>query len=455
MKSIIYLKILLILFDLTVFAQDDNSKLLKNELEKLINIQYNSINPGCVALVAEKGKIIYKKAFGMANLELNVAMDTNMIFGIGSITKQFTAVAILQLVEQGKLSLDDDISKYIKDYPTHGYHISIANLLTHTSGIKSFGDIDGWDANKERIDFSVDELIDEFKNEPMEFAPGTKWSYCNSGYTLAGKIIEVVSGISYPQYLEEKLFKPAGMNNTYYGNNQKVIEKRAYPYQEINGEIINAEYVSISQRFSSGSIISTAEDLFIWNEALKKNILINSNSLGLARTEFKLIDGSGTGYGLGWNISDVNGSVTYEHAGSINGYRSNEIYMPNEDIFIVILTNRDYDSPTDLSVKIAAMAIGKPYQWKPTYKPVNLPEYVGEYINSQHEKRTLIIENDHLYYQRNNGEKIKLISIAKDKFMFDQSFISFSFLRDEAGEIYKVKIKNRIPPMEYWIKKLE
>ncbi|MBU1014383.1 MAG: beta-lactamase family protein [Bacteroidetes bacterium] len=454
MKITTYFNILLILFlcELNISAQNDDSNILKTKFEKLIVEQYKSTDPGCVILVALKGKVIYQKAFGMANLELNVPMDTNMILGIGSITKQFTAVAILQLVEQGKLSLDDDITKFIKDYPTHGHSISVRHLLSHTSGIKSFGDIDGWNANKERIDFSVDELINEFKNQPMEFAPGTKWSYCNSGYTLAGKIIEIVSGMSYPNYLKEKLFKPTEMSNTYYGNNQKVIKNRAYPYQAVNGEMINAEYVSISQRFSSGSIITTAGDLLKWNEALKRNILINPKSLEIARTEFKLNDGTGTGYGLGWNISDVNGSIAYEHAGSINGYRSNAIYLPNEDVFVVILTNRDYDSPSDLSVKIAALIIGKPYQWKPTYKPTNLLEYKGEYLNSQNENRNIIIESEQLIYKRNNGDKIKLIPVAKDKFQFDQSFITFKFLRDKKGNIYRVEIKNRIPPVEYWKK---
>ena len=453
MKSICKFLFLIALLGNTINVSGKQNSIKPEIFDNIIIQQYKPTDPGCVVLIAEKGKVIYQKAFGMANLELNVPMDTNMIFGIGSITKQFTAIAILQLAEQGKLSLEDDITKYIKDYPTHGYHISIINLLTHTSGIKSFGNIDGWDSNKERIDFSVDKLIDEFKNQAMEFAPGTNWSYGNSGYTLAGKIIEVVSGMSYPQYLEESLFKPAGMKNTYYGNNQKIIKKRAYSYQEVNGEKINAEYVSISQRFSSGSIISTAGDLFNWNEALKKNIVISSKSLELARTDFKLNDGSRTGYGLGWNISDVNGVLAYEHAGSINGYRSNEIYLPDEDVFVVILTNRDYDSPSDLSVKIAALAIGRPYQWEPTYKPVNLPEYKGTYINSQNEKRSILMEGERLYYMRNNGEKIKLIPVARDKFQFDQSFITFHFLRDAKGNVYRVEIKNRIPPMEYWTKK--
>ena len=184
LKKTFYIVILLIGLSAISYAQK-----LEKQFDKMLNEQYLPTEPGATALVAINGEIVYRKAFGMANLELDVQMEPDMVLEIGSITKQFTAVSILILMEQGKLNLDDDITKFIEDYPTHGHNISIHHLLTHTSGIKSYTSMESW-APVWRKDFEPIELIDFFKKEPMDFAPGEEWRYNNSAYFILGYIIE-------------------------------------------------------------------------------------------------------------------------------------------------------------------------------------------------------------------------------------------------------------------------
>ena len=209
----------------------------------------------------------------MANLELNVPMRVDNVFRIGSITKQFTAVAILQLMEQGKLRLQDEITKFIPDYPTQGYKITIDHLLTHTSGIRNYSSIKDT-VQRGTLDFTPKEMIDYFKHEPMRFAPGTKWEYSNSGYFLLGYIIEEITGKTYREYLEENIFKQLGMSNSLYASDIRLVNNRAGGYTKGDKGFENAPPISMTQVYSAGSIQSTVEDLFQWHRAVhsyKKN----------------------------------------------------------------------------------------------------------------------------------------------------------------------------------------
>ena len=264
------------------------SKQLIGEFDKLLSEQFKAGESGCAALVAQKGQILYKKAFGMADIELNVPMQADMVFRIGSITKQFTAVCILQLMEQGKLSLQDEITKFIPDYPTQAHKITIEHLLTHTSGIKSYTGMKNFQ-DIIRKDMKPEEVIDFFKNQPMEFVPGSKFNYNNSGYFLLGYIIEKVSGKTYPQYLEENIFKPLGMTNTVFGSNSKIIKNRASGYEPGSDGIVNASLMSMTIPYAAGSIQSTVEDLYKWHQAVHAYKLVKKENLDKAFTPYKLV----------------------------------------------------------------------------------------------------------------------------------------------------------------------
>jgi CubicO group peptidase (beta-lactamase class C family) len=354
LKQFKYLIILLvIIFNPlnTVFAQN-----IKTKIDKLILTEFKDKNgPGGVFMVAKNGKPIYQKAFGKANLELDVNLTNEYVFQLGSITKQFTAIAILMLEEQYKLNIKDTISKYIPDYPS-GNKLTIHHLLTHTSGIKDFtkmkslGDI----AQKE---MTPKMMVDFFKNEPVDFAPGEKFEYNNSGYILLGYIIELVSGESYEDFIEKHIFQKVGMNQSSYATDRQIINKRAYGYQKKENRYVNKTIINFSVPFSSGSLMSTINDMLKWQNALNKNLLLNSEHTKKAFSKYKLNNGEEFTYGYGWHIKEINGTLTREHGGSIFGFKAMGIYIPSEDIYIIGLSNCDCNSPTQITQDIAKLAL--------------------------------------------------------------------------------------------------
>lgn len=262
----------LLLFCTAQLSAQDYSSIF----DGLLTEKYKADDPGATVLVSKKGKVIYHKAFGLANLELNISMKTDHVFEIGSITKQFTAVGILMLEEQGKLSVDDEITKFLPDYPTNGKKITIHQLLNHTSGIKSYTSMNL--SEIAALDKTPTELIDYFKNEPMDFDPGTKWQYNNSGYIILGHIIEKLSDKTYEDFIEQNIFKPLQMTNSRYGHKYEIIKNRASGYQPSEQGYINADYLSMTLPYAAGSLMSTAEDLNKWQKGLNANTLLKKKT---------------------------------------------------------------------------------------------------------------------------------------------------------------------------------
>jgi CubicO group peptidase (beta-lactamase class C family) len=444
MKLINYSKISILLFLLTGTFSTVSAQNFDKEFDKVIASAYKSGEPGATVLVAKGGKVLYRKAFGMANLELDVAMKPEMVFEIGSMTKQFTAISILMLMEQGKLSLTDDVTKFIPDYPTHGHKITIHHLLTHTSGIKSYTGMQEW-APLWRKDLTPSEMIDVFKNQPMDFAPGEKNLYNNSAYFMLGYIIEKASGQTYQQFLEENIFKPLQMNNSYYGSHKQIIRNRAAGYQNQDG-FNNAEYLSLTQPYAAGSMLSNVDDLLKWQIAVRDNKLVKNETIQLAFTDFKLNDGKPIHYGYGWFLNEINGSPTIEHGGGIFGYTTNGIWLPKEDVYVVMLTNRDDVGPSDISTRLAAIAIGKPYPVAAegiTIKSEFVKNLAGVYEFEDGSIRSIIYEDGVMYSQRQGSSRFKLVPVAENKFAFENSFSTIEFNYNIGGEKV-VMFKNRI-----------
>lgn len=332
------------------------SQNIENKIDSLLaNVFKDKNGPGGEFLVSKKGKPIYQKSFGKANLELDVNLTSENIFQIGSITKQFTAISILILEEKGKLIVNDPISKYIPDYPL-GDKITIHHLLTHTSGIKDFTKM------KSLRDISQKEMtpkmmVDFFKNEPVDFAPGEKFDYNNSGYVLLGYIIELVSGEEYEEFIQKNIFDKAGMTKSYYASDRKVIPKKAYGYQKKESVYVNKTQISFSVPFSSGSLMSTTSDMLKWQNALNQNLILNPKTIKKAFTKYKLNDGQEFTYGYGWHLIDVNGTQLRRHGGSIFGFKSMGVYIPSEDIYVIGLSNCDCNSPTQVTEEIALLVM--------------------------------------------------------------------------------------------------
>ena len=432
-------------------AQKISDQELASVFDKMLTEQFKPHEPGATAIVSRNGQIIYKKAFGMANLELDVPMQTGNIFRIGSITKQFTAIAILQLIEQEKLSLQDEITKFIPDYPVQGSKITIEHLLTHTSGIKSYTGMPDY-GEKMNKDMSPVEMIDYFKNEPMEFAPGTAFRYNNSGYYLLGYIIEKITGKTYADYLTENIFKPLGMEQSMYANDRIIIKNRAGAYSMGDQGFENAFPISMTQPYAAGSILSTVEDLFKWNEAVHNYQLVKKETLEKAFTRYKLLDGSVSDYGFGWFLGYVQESPAIEHGGGIPGFSTMAIYLPEEDVFVAVFVNCDCISPKDITARMAAAAIGKPYSYTEVSSDnVNPNEYTGVYENVKGEQRIISLEQNKLYSQRGRNPKFNIRAYKKDKYFIDDALLTIEFSRNEKGEIEKLITHSRTGK-DIWMK---
>ena len=350
-------KILLLLVLISVNPLNKTyAQKLNRQIDSLILKEFKDKNgPGGVFMVAKNGKAIYQKSFGKANIELDVNLTIDFIFQIGSMTKQFTAISILMLEEQGKLSTNDTISKYIPDYP-NGNKITIHHLLTHTSGIKDFTKMKSLReiAQKEMTPKMV---VDFFKNEAVDFAPGEKFDYNNSGYVLLGYIIEITSGETYEDFVTKNIFQKIGMIQSRYATDRQIINKRAYGYQKKESGYVNKTSINFSVPFSSGSLMSSLSDMLKWQEALNKNILLKAENSKKAFIKYKLNNGEEFTYGYGWHIREMNGETSREHGGSIFGFKSMGVYIPSRDIYVIGFSNCDCNSPTQVTLDIAKLTL--------------------------------------------------------------------------------------------------
>ncbi|SDG87464.1 CubicO group peptidase, beta-lactamase class C family [Pedobacter terrae] len=329
---------------------------LNGQIDSLIKIVItDQQGPGGVFMVAHKGKVLYQKAFGKANIELGVGLTPENIFQLGSMTKQFTAVSVLLLEQEGKLKVSDPISKYLPDYPA-GNKITIHHLLTHTSGIKDFTKMKSL-ASIAQKEMTPKMMVDFFKDEPVDFAPGERFEYNNSGYVLLGYLIELVSGERYADFIQHHIFDQLAMRHSYYANDRQIIKNRAYGYQKKENTYVNKTVINFSVPFASGSLMSTLADLLKWQNALSQHKLLNVAETDKAFSSYKLNNGTPFNYGYGWHIKEMEGLPVNTHGGSIFGFKSMGVYVPGEDIYVVGLTNCDCSSPTLLTENITCLVI--------------------------------------------------------------------------------------------------
>jgi CubicO group peptidase (beta-lactamase class C family) len=412
-KFIIFFVFLFLFYSSRINAQTANDNDLTNSVDSLIATQFKLNEPGISVLIASKNGLVYKKAFGSANVELNVPMQPDMIFRIGSITKQFTAIGILQLVEQGKISLHDSIQKYLPNFPSKGYTITIENLLTHTSGIPDYSNADTThNPYIERHDFTPQQIIKAFDYMPLEFRPGTQYTYSNSGYVLLAYIIQQVTGNDYHKYLKENIIDRAGLQHTLFANEHAIIPNRVEGYTRDKGFFEKSEYQTSSMAFGCGDLMSTTEDLYQWNQALTAYKIVSKETLQKAFTNYKLSDGSYTNYGYGWFIDSL-GIKRIHHEGQVSGFTAFEAYYPGNNIFVSILTNQlSGEDTTDFTDKrfrmfdkIFSLAVGKQIDNEVVLNDSALDKYEGFYIATFKKNQTLTIikKDEKLYMDLSNG----------------------------------------------------
>jgi CubicO group peptidase (beta-lactamase class C family) len=414
-----------------------NPAQLATEIDAILDAEFLKDQPGAAVIVLHNGEPLYTSARGLANLELDVPMTRDMLFRIGSMTKQFTAAAIMLLVEEGRISLDDDITRFLPDYPTQGTTITVEHLLTHTSGIRSYTDMPGWMETEIIRPMTVDELIDGFKNEPMDFRPGEEFRYNNSGYILLGAIIEKVSGQSYADFLQKRIFDPLHMVHSRYGDHSAVVKNRAAGYDGSPGNWQNARYLDMSQPYAAGALLSTVEDLGKWNTALFAGKVVGHESLQRMTTDYRLNNGSLAGYGCGLVPGDVRGHKSVSHGGGIFGFVTHGICLPDDDLYVAVLCNCTARDPAAIANRIAAAAAGDPF---PVFKAVEvspevLERYVGVYKIDETLRRYVTVENGRLYTQRTGSSRLAALPSSETGFFYEATPSHFEFVLDDQGAV--------------------
>ncbi len=424
-------------------AQAQQDDRLAKSIDSLVAPQFKGDQPGVSILIAKKGQVVYQKAFGSASVELNVPLRPEMVFDLGSITKQFTAVAILQLVEQGKIVLTDSIQRYIKDFPSKGHTITIENLLTHTSGIPDYTQIDLGGRFMERWDFSPKEIIDSFKTRHLQFEPGTKFSYSNSGYFLLGYIIEQVSGESYEKYVREHILAPLELNHTFYNQPNEIIPNHVNGYKKDSDRYQKADFWSATLPYAAGDLVSNTSDLFKWHQALYAGKILKKETLDKAFTPFILKDGTSTGYGYGWFITDYSKVKAIGHGGAITGFLTNEAYYPEADVYIALLCNCECIAKDELNASISNIALGKPMLLDLALSTPILNRYTGTYVMLPEQKRIMAITKagDHLVADVKGQSSYQILFQSETTFAFKGIVGASAYFVVEDGKVTKFVVE--------------
>lgn len=426
-KTVVFASLFFLATFLPSFAQSKAEK-----IDQLVSkyAEYGQFN-GAV-LVAEQGKVIYKKGFGMANMEWDIPNETNTKFRLGSITKQFTGMLILQLVEQGNLKLDVPITTYLPNYPKkQGDKITIHHLLTHTAGIPNYTEFPNFFRETSKDYYSPEQFVKLFCDLPLEFEPGQKHEYSNSGYFLLGYIIEKVTGKSYEECLQNQILTPLQMNDSGFDHSDRILKNRAAAYEKNGTGIGIAPYIDMNLPYAAGSMYSTVEDLYLWDQALYSEKLISNKSKELYFGKH-IANGRGF-YGYGWGIYDLPLDDTkklqvIEHSGGINGFHTLISRIPSDKNLAVFLNNTGSTNLNEMNRAIRAILYDKPYAMP--------KKSLAETLHKD-------IENKGLTVALSNYKANKMSDIYEHK-EDDFNSLGYTFLQQaklpEAIEIFKLNV---------------
>lgn len=413
-----------------LLAQDNP---IEDKVDEYLNayIQMNQFS-GSV-LIAKEGKVLLNKGYGYANHEFNIKNKPTTRFRIASLTKGFTALAIMQLREQDKLHLSDALSKFISDYP-RGNEITIKHLLTNTSGIPNHTEFEDFAKERRVFHYTVSQTIETFKNKPLEFTPGDGFSYSNSNYILLGFIIEQVSGTGYAEYIEQNIFKLLNMEDSGFEEPQKVISNFAQGYLVRNNEVQRARFRDMSNAHASGALYSTIEDLYKWDRSLYTEELIGKKSLEAIFTPYK------DNYAFGWGVVDVFNHRMIGHFGEIDGFTSNISRFPDEDVCIILLSNFQDIPFNRINRDLLALVFGEKYTVPEVVKTINLrPDIlkamVGDYELEPGFNFSILFSEGVLYCQPTGQTKLELIPISESEFLLKGVDAKISFEKNTNDEI--------------------
>ena len=393
----------------------------------------NNQIPGCAVMVRQDGKLLRCQGFGVANLEHVVRVTPETVFQSGSTGKQFTAMAIMMLIEEQKLALDDPISKYL-DVPENWSAIRVRHLLTHTAGLGDYPE-----SFSLQRDYSEDELLKMIAAQPLAFPPGEKWSYSNLGYVTLGILIHKVSGQFWGDFLQQRVFAPLGMKQTRVINESDIIPNRAAGYVLKNGALKNQQWVSPTvNNTADGSLYFSVEDVAKWDEALETQKLISGASYDQMWTPVKLNNGRTASYGFGWRIAKTDsGHHVLEHGGAWQGFSSYIVRYPEDGVSAAVLCNRAGASAGYIAKRIAGFYV--PSVAPRVRTPIKLDaailsSYTGEYRLDDRFTIKMSLAGDRLETMW-LGEKIVLLRESKTDFFQEDSDRTFRFVKNADGKV--------------------
>ena len=413
------------------------SQTKSEEINELLRAYRNQQSFNGTALVSHQGDILLERGYGYRNLQTKSPADSNTIFQIGSLTKQFTAAIILQLQEQHRLSVYDSLSAFLPDFPGGGA-ITIENLLTHTSGLYNYTRDINFMRTRASSPIGLQDLIALFKNHPPDFKPGSAYSYCNSGYILLGYIIERVTGKSYFQVVRERIFQPLGMNHSGFDFGSLHSSDRATGYTRISPQnTAPASVVDSTVSYSAGAMYTTAGDLYRWDRALYTGKILQSASLQAAFRPFK------SKYGYGWLIDSAFGKKVEMHEGSTYGFVSFIARIPEEQTCIILLDNLGSPGLPKIAENINAILHNEPYDF-PRQRPEIildsslLKQYTGVYRLYPEFTITISLENGQLMAQGSGQGPAEIFAEKEDHFFFKLTDAQIEFIKSPQGSVERL-----------------
>lgn len=423
-----------------------NDKDISKKLDDYLAADQKLYNFSGSVLVAKGGNILLDKGYNMSNFDQNIKNTPYTTFAIGSMTKQFTATAVMQLVEKGLINEQDKVSKYIPGFP-NGDKITIDNLLTHTSGL---GDITVTELLNMKLDASknVDNIVNLFKNKPLYFEPGTKFQYSNAGYILLGYIVEKVSGMTYADYLQNNIFKPLNMNHTGMGYNGSIKDYNSNGYTGYLDVSPISDEALLDGLYGAGALYSCTEDLYKWDRSLKEHKLLSEKTLDkMFSKHVAMSDGNNpVYYGYGWMIYDSPAGHEIFHGGNVLGFTSNIERIPDKDLTIIILSNIGYYPVDSISSTLTNICLGSKYEMPKAKEVIKLDDtllnsYVGEYsFKDLGVTSSITSEDGHLYFKFGDQPKYEMFAESKNKFYFRSFDGTLTVNTNEKGQITSIDL---------------
>ncbi len=435
--------ILLTLFSILSFRAQSKP----SQLDNLLSSVYDSKRTGASILVSKKGKILYERQYGLGNLESKSKVGNRTKFQVGSLTKQITAAAIMLLQERGKLNTSDYIGTYLKEFDTDTYPIKIEHLLTHTSGLRS-GIPAGYKTKKNAAEIPPKKFASFLSASKLLFTPGHKFEYSNNGYILLGLIVEVVSNKAYKDFISTNIFRPLKMNNSIVASKDSRIDNMASGYVRDDDDNL-AKTTKYTSSFSAGAIVSTPRDMAKWVNGLFNGQIINKASRTEMFRNYRLANGEMTNVGYGWEINKVREYQSFEHSGSEPGFKTNSIYIPEKDIYVIVCQNTEEGSPTPPSVKATSIMLGKPYPKDEDGIALNngeVSKFLGTYLLPNGKERYVGHNEEFgLFYKAPGGKKRKLYALDDNTLYFSGGYALLKFKYNKTdGGYQKFIYHNRI-----------